>query len=185
MHMQDVVMSGPQGRRRRGGGVALAGALALSLAVAGTGLAADVPATIAWQGHLVDPQTGVPIDATYPIAVALYELAEGGAPWCREEFDAVDLVAGRFSLELGAGCDSDLRELFAATPDVWIALTVDGEVLTPRIPLRSVRLLLPVEAGQTYEFRLEAQPWTAADPPNGIYLYTGAWAEIRKVVELP
>lgn len=75
-----------------------------------------MPDTITWQGYLSDPDTGAPINDTYGVTAALFESAEGGAPWCSEELDEVRFARGRFALELGAGCARDRRLCRRAAP---------------------------------------------------------------------
>jgi len=96
---------------------------------------AEIPSTINYQGKLTDAG-GVAIDGTRQIKFTIFDAVSGGSALWTETHPAVDVAKGLFDVRLGT------VTAFPSTLDFseqyWIAVEVDGEVLSPRQALSSV-----------------------------------------------
>ena len=96
----------------------------------------DVASTIWFQGFLADIDTGEPVNGDVDIVVALYDVDVGGTPlWGPESHPGTTVAEGWFNVELGSVV-SPLPSF--DNPPYYLGLSVDGEVLTPRLKLGSV-----------------------------------------------
>jgi len=96
----------------------------------------DIQETIWFQGFVADPGTGDPVNATYTITARMYDAEFGGASvWGPESHIATVIVDGWFNIELGAVVGG--LPAFD-TPPYYLQLTIDGEMLEPRLKLASV-----------------------------------------------
>lgn len=108
-------------------------------------LLGDVPRTISYQGYLADAD-GVPIEGPVAMTFRLYgQLAEGVEVWA-EYHETVALTEGRFVAVLGSvtALPADFSQ------PLYLEIQVGAEVLSPRLPLRSVPYALQaakVDAG--------------------------------------
>ncbi|MCP3979247.1 MAG: fibronectin type III domain-containing protein [bacterium] len=103
------------------------------LCLSGLGMAA-VPQSVKVQGFLSDRSSGtaVPADGQYSILFDLYDAADGGTLIASSGPVLVQVTNGVYDVELpfdGADYDEDQR---------WLSLTVNGELLTPRLRFVSV-----------------------------------------------
>lgn len=133
--------------KRYGGWVLLAAVLVAGLAVTGatsarsvdsyeTSPMRDVAETVWFQGFLADNPGGDPVNATYDIVARIYAAEAGGVPlWGPETHSTVTITEGWFNIELGS-IVSPLPDF--DTPPYYVDLTVDGEILAPRLKLASV-----------------------------------------------
>ena len=114
-----------------------------TLLLAATASAA-VPQQLTYQGRLFD-QNGNPLNASATVTVDIFAAASGGTTLWSETYSAgtsgaVAVVEGFYSLNLGS--------LTAFPANLWdgstryLQLTVNGEVLTPRQPIKSVAYAL-------------------------------------------
>ncbi len=104
--------------------------------IAGRDASRDVASTVWFQGFLADVDTGDPIDDTFTMVARIFHVASGGsAIWGPETHNGVDIAEGWFNIELGA----NIGGLPAFdSPPYYAELTVDGEVMAPRLKLASV-----------------------------------------------
>jgi len=95
-----------------------------------------VEETVWFQGFIADVDTGEPINATYNMAARIYTVpVGGGAIWGPEAHNGVTIEEGWFNIELG----SVIGGLPAFDdPPYYAQLTIDGEILMPRLKLASV-----------------------------------------------
>jgi len=96
----------------------------------------DVQETIWFQGFLADDGTGEPVNATYTVTARIYDAeVSGSSVWGPESHVGTVISAGRFNIELG----NVIGGLPAFdTPPYYLQLTIDGELLSPRLKLASV-----------------------------------------------
>jgi len=99
-----------------------------------------VSETITYQGRLTDPQ-GDPLDGSYPMQFILYDAATGGtAVWDSGQFN-VDVMEGLFTVDLGVDqTDFDGQAL-------WLEISVDGQILSPRQEIRPTPYALGLRPG--------------------------------------
>jgi len=110
--------------------------LPTALAVAWAFTAHAEPIELATQGRLAS--AGGPVaDGAYPMGVALYDQASGGAELFKELFLGVPVQGGVFALSLGAGTTKLDSALFAVKP-VWVGVTVGTDPELPRQKLGRV-----------------------------------------------
>ena len=114
-------------------------ALATCLALAAlTGTAAAVPTTMSFTARLTDGTT--PVEGAVNLHVAVFDAATDGTLVWEETHTALEATRGLVYANLGSvepvanGLDASV---FGGTP-MFIELTVDGDVLSPRIPIASV-----------------------------------------------
>lgn len=130
---------------------------------------ADAPSTMSYQGVLtVDNGSFVP-DGNYNITFRLYDVAAGGAALHTENFPAVAVERGGFSVILGS--ISPLPVIFDRQIYLGVQVAADPE-LTPRVALASspyaMALRFPVVQTQTH-----------ADPLLDIRNTTGLTARLQ------
>ncbi|MFH1689664.1 MAG: hypothetical protein ABIE42_05435 [Candidatus Eisenbacteria bacterium] len=96
----------------------------------------DIQETIWFQGFVGDAGTGEPVNATYTVTARMYDAESGGASvWGPETHVATTITDGWFNIELG----NVIGGLPAFdTPPYYLQLTIDGELLSPRLKLASV-----------------------------------------------
>jgi len=95
-----------------------------------------VAETVWVQGFLADVDTGDPINDTFTMAARLYGVPMGGASiWGPETHAGVEITEGWFNIELGANIGG--LPTFDSPP-YFLQLTIDGEILMPRLKLASV-----------------------------------------------
>lgn len=96
----------------------------------------DIQETIWFQGFLADVATGEPITGSYSISARIYDSEGGGTSlWGPETHFGIPVDTGWFNIELG----SIIGGLPAFdTPPYYLQLTVEGELLNPRLKLGSV-----------------------------------------------
>jgi len=93
--------------------------------------------TVNYQGRLADSD-GAPLDGSYGMSFALYDaLSGGGMVWGPENYTAVPVSEGLFSVGLGSltggGIPTSVWD-----GDRYLEITVGGETLSPRELIRSV-----------------------------------------------
>ncbi len=97
-------------------------------------VALAVPARLAQQGRLLDIGGG-PLSGAHALIFSIYDAATGGSEIWHEE-RSVDFEDGYYSIVLGEQIPVD--DLLFADGPVWLELTVDGAVLSPRQEIVSV-----------------------------------------------
>lgn len=111
-------------------------ALSLCLGLGTLSAQAAPPAFISYKGYLTNAAGAAIESSGKSIGVALYNSDSGGVPLFSEQHGNVAVAQGRFDLLLGSTGTGWATLDF--TQPLWLALTVDGETLAPRIPLSAV-----------------------------------------------
>ncbi len=91
-----------------------------------------IPHQINYQGKITDA-AGVGLDGTYSITFRIYDVSSGGTELWSENHPSVNVHKGLFDVILGSGTSIELP--FDA--QYYLQIEVNGEILTPRIPLKS------------------------------------------------
>ncbi|RKZ25395.1 hypothetical protein DRQ29_06380, partial [bacterium] len=94
-----------------------------------------IPGQINYQGKLTDA-SGVAIDGTHNLTFALYDAETDGTLLWQESHSSVSVNKGLFDVILGES--NPLPDTLDFSAQYWLQITVDGEDLSPRIPLTSV-----------------------------------------------
>ena len=126
-------------------------AVTLTALVAGVLLvrAEPVPRTFTYQGVLTDAG-GTPISGDHTITVRVYADDTTGTPLCTE-IEVATLVNGLFRVTVGdGGCTVDAG-WFALTAPVYLGITVDTTLLSPRVPLFPVASAYQAEHAESAE----------------------------------
>jgi hypothetical protein len=120
--------------------------------------AAAVPTTMTYAGVLKD--NGVPVSGTVNAHFALFRDPTGGTEIYSEDDSGLIVLGGDLIAELGSNAldDSILDE-----PELWLEVTLDGEVMTPRVRLNSVPYALRAEAALRAEEALTLGGLTSLD----------------------
>ncbi|MCD6418680.1 hypothetical protein J7M00_07850, partial [bacterium] len=93
----------------------------------------SIPHQINYQGKLTN-SSGVGIDGTVSIEFRIYNVSSGGSYLWNEVHGTVSVTRGLFDVVLGETTPIDL----SFDEQYYLELVVNGEVLSPRIPLNSV-----------------------------------------------
>ena len=121
--------------------VVIIGLLGALLLTACTG----VQPKVSYQGRLTD-ENGTPLNGTYSFTYGLYQVATAGSPVYTETKDVI-VTDGLFDSTIGpstlqAGLDPE----WLTTP-LWLEVSINGEVLTPRQQLLGSPYALTLMAG--------------------------------------
>lgn len=96
----------------------------------------DIQETIWFQGFVADATSGEPINATYTVIAEILDSSlDGSSVWGPETHNTTLITDGWFNIELGS-IASPLPSF--DDPPYFLELTIDGEVLGPRLKLASV-----------------------------------------------
>jgi hypothetical protein len=114
--------------------------LAALVLAGGGGVAGAVPTSFSFTGRLADG--GVPVDGNVTLDLALYDVASGGSSLWSESHAAV-ADNGLVSVAMGGQAALDPGDF--AGGDLWLAVSVDGQALTPRLQIRSVPYAMRAE----------------------------------------
>lgn len=99
--------------------------------------AAAVPPAVPYQGRL-SYEDGTPYEGTVSVEMTLYAAAEEGeAVWGPYAFGDVDVLEGKLSVVLGAPPSPPLDGA-SLSAGLWLEVSVNGVLLTPRQPVLSV-----------------------------------------------
>ncbi len=131
---------GRDGRRPRRALLAIAAALAALPALA------QVPGRVNFQGLLLD-SGGAPLNGVVDLDFALYPTAQGGSAVWTESKPAVSVSDGIYDVELGS--TTPLTPSLLAPGTLYLEVTIEGEVLTPRRPLLAVPYALRASSAET------------------------------------
>jgi hypothetical protein len=130
-------------------------ALVVSLLACGHVLAASPPSRLNYQGVLRDP-AGVPLSGPHDMVFRLYDAPAGGNQVLVDEHlasgtGAVVVTGGLFSTAIGSGnvldglgpgTFSSLGDVFRRLTAVYLEVQVGGEILNPRIHVKSAAYAL-------------------------------------------
>src|SRR5262245_27695320 len=119
--------------------------LAALILAPSAGPSAATPQAIKVQGALTDRVSGTPAPAqgVFNMTFALFDNEFGGLPITTIGPLAVDVQQGRFQVELPLSTGQ------FQVPDRYLAITVNGETLTPRIRLTSTPFALVADQSAT------------------------------------
>jgi hypothetical protein len=109
-------------------------ALAALVAVAPASARADVPSTISFTGRLSN--TGGPVNGSVTLVFDIFDAVTAGHSVWQETHGSVQVSAGLVFADLGGSTTLDAT-IFDGS-DRFLQVTVNGEVLTPRLALGSV-----------------------------------------------
>jgi len=101
----------------------------LAMAFAASCALAALPSTMLFQGNMA--LGGVAVDGVKTVSVALYDAASGGNLVWSEDYSNVSFSKGYFAVQLGSGGTA----LPQFNVPLFIALSVEGEAASSRIPL--------------------------------------------------
>ncbi|HTM20225.1 MAG TPA: hypothetical protein VL172_06955 [Kofleriaceae bacterium] len=108
-------------------------ALATLLLALGGGAAHAVPTTFTFTGRLLDGDA--PLDGDVTMDLAIYDTSNGGMPvWAETQTTTAD--SGLISVAMGSEVALDPADFGGG--DLWLEVTVNSTVLTPRYQFRSV-----------------------------------------------
>ena len=158
--------------------------VAFVLAVAPAAVA-DTPDWVNYQGVLRDA-AGVPRSGSFDMTFRFFDEEVGGNEILVDAHvasgtGAVGVLDGLFDVYLGSGAVSDgaaplpgdpftsLVDVFSAFQEVWLEITIGGEVLSPRVPINAVPY---AHHAQTAAHAFEAE--TLGGLPVGSFLDTSA-----------
>jgi hypothetical protein len=130
------------------------------------GVLAPSQTLISYQGTLTT-QSGAPVNATLPMDFALYDAASEGNLLWGPETQNVQVTDGLFSVLLGSVLPMDPANLAG---DLYLDVTVNGEVLSPRERLTSVPNAVEagtLSAGATTLGSLNVGGWLGVEGTNG------------------
>ncbi len=113
--------------------LAVVGACALAAALSSPA-AAQVPGSVTFTARIAD--NGVPATGQHDLGFALFSAATGGAAVWQEGPLQLDVTDGLVYHELGSS--TSLDDLIFAGGKLYLELTVDGTVLSPRVAIVSV-----------------------------------------------
>ncbi|MCE9576275.1 MAG: hypothetical protein K8W52_24210 [Deltaproteobacteria bacterium] len=117
----------------------LSALLALPLLALGARAAHAVPNTVSFTARITDP-AGAPVTGPLTLKVAVFDAATAGTMVWEETHTDVPVANGLVYASLG-GVDAVNNGLDGTVLDgraLFVELTVDGDVLSPRIPIESV-----------------------------------------------
>jgi hypothetical protein len=135
-----------------------------------------VPHIIPIQGLLTDPE-GVPMEGDHDVTVALFKVADGGTALALERHDGVGFDRGQFTVLLGSETEGGVAfSGLVSIPQLWLEVSVDNELLKPRVRVGSVPYAAAAElCGDARTL--------AGHPPTefAATAHTHAWGEITGV----
>ena len=97
---------------------------------------AAVPDVFTYAGSL--RRGDVPADGTFSVVVSLFGGTQGGTPLFTQADASFPVTAGELIIDLGADPANPLGEDVLDRDALFLEITVDGEELSPRVPLTSV-----------------------------------------------
>ena len=108
--------------------------VAMTLGWSGLASAQGVPGSVAFTARLND--NGMPVTGMRDFSLAVFDAETGGASTWTEAHNSVMVVVGLAYLQMGSVTTLDATT-FNGTPR-WLEITVNGTIMTPRLPLLSV-----------------------------------------------
>ncbi len=111
------------------------GLLLVCLLVAGTALAAG-PNLLSYQGQVLTAGGAPVANGVYPAVFTFFPVSSGGTSLWTESA-SITTSAGLFAHTLGSVTPIP-TSVFTTNPDVWLEVTVNGQLQTPRTQLTSV-----------------------------------------------
>lgn len=111
--------------------------------------ATATPETVVWSAR-VESDAG-PFDGTVSLALALFDAETGGVAVHQEAVTSAVVVRGELVHELGADASNPIDDAVLDHPSLFLQVTMNGETLSPRLPIRSVPYALRAEQCSTLE----------------------------------
>jgi hypothetical protein len=112
--------------------------VAILLMIASTQSFAATPRPINYQGYLTQTN-GTPVDATIDVVIELWTAATAGTLLYAESHNGVTVSKGRFSVDISTGTPiSGTYDADQFRQESWLALTINGELLSPRTRMGAV-----------------------------------------------
>ena len=111
----------------------LPSALAVAAAVVLASPAWAVPTTMTYAGVLAD--SGVLVSAVVNVTFKLFDAETAGTELYSEDQTGLVVVGGDLIADIGQNV---LDDALLDTPELWLQVTVDGDVLDPRVRLETV-----------------------------------------------
>lgn len=158
---------------------------ALSSGAIGYGLRAFAVGTpkaspLIYRGTALGPD-GQPLTGTRRIQIALFAQASGGTARCASAESALDLNAtrGQFAITLPAGEDpaaGNCVQVVHETPDLWVAVSVDGQEMQPRTKLGNAPFALEAAHAVRADHATTAAVAENVDTPDEVL------AEVNKAI---
>ncbi len=109
--------------------------LCLVLALLSSSAALAVPDTFLYVGDL--DEDGVPADGNFSVTFQMFDDEEAGTKVFEETVASLVVVDGALVHELGASASDPLDDAELGG-DLYLSVVVNGTVLEPRVPIRSV-----------------------------------------------
>lgn len=105
-----------------------------------------VPTTLTYVGRLENGDG--PVSAAVDVTFKIFDDAVAGSSFYTETVEGLVVVGGELVAELGANAlDASILE----RPELWLEITVDGDVLEPRVRLTSVPYALRASLAEVAE----------------------------------
>ncbi len=111
--------------------------------------AAATPATIVWSAR-VENDAG-PLDGPVSVTLTLFDASTGGTAVHEETVASAIVVDGELVHELGAAAGNPLDDAVLDQASLYLQVAMNGETLSPRLPIRSVPYALRAEQCSTLE----------------------------------
>jgi hypothetical protein len=133
--------------------------------------ASDVSTDISYQGYLTDPG-GNPLDGDYVLEFELWDAESGGTQLWSETHFGLQVEDGLFDVQLSVDQDNFAGE------ELWLAIKVNGQLLSPRQEILPVPYALSLRPGarvsaSVYDGPVLEVENTDADPAGGGYALVG------------
>jgi hypothetical protein len=141
----------------------------------------SVPSGVGFEGYLLNPTNGQPLDGQHDLTFRLYDVFSGGSPlagWSTNVYNDVEVEEGFYSVLLTG------LPVANFTGDRWLGVTVDGGTeITPRTRIASVPFALNAQSAASV-------PWAGItavplDIANGDQIGTGVGASGGAVGRIP
>ena len=121
----------------------------LFLAMCATVLFGEIPRIVNYQGKLAD-EFGIGIDDILDISFEIYVGSSGGSVLWTELHSDVPITKGLFDVLLGS--ETAFPDSLGFDEPYWLQITVDGDVLTPRVQFYSVPYALSAGTAMSVEY---------------------------------
>lgn len=111
--------------------------------------AAATPETVVWSAR-VENDAG-PLDGTVSLTLTLFDAVTGGSAVHEETVTSAVVVDGELVHELGASAANPIDAEVLDRPALFLQVVLNGEGLSPRLPIRAVPYALRAEQCSTLE----------------------------------
>ncbi|MBN2496911.1 MAG: tail fiber protein [Deltaproteobacteria bacterium] len=115
---------------------------AIAFLAAGWASAGDIPDSLTYQGRLSDANGGAVADGEYNFHFQLFASSDGTDSLCDWLQPDVPIRGGVFRVEIGntatggaGSCANAIQDVLRSNDALWLAISIAGEALSPRIPI--------------------------------------------------